>query len=126
MEWRFGGVRRLRARSEFDRVFQKGRRLGGRFFVVIALPNERSQHRLGLAVGRKIGGAVTRNRVRRLLRESFRRLEPPAGPGFDLVVVARTEMVGRTQSEVDVELRGRIRRLADRSGSERASGPSCH
>ena len=124
MEWGFGGVRRLRARSEFDRVFRKGRRLGGRFFLVIALPNERSQHRLGLAVSRKIGGAVTRNRARRLLRESIRRLPPPAGPGFDLVVVARAEIAGRTQSEVDGELRGRIRHLADRSGSRRTSGPA--
>ncbi|MCG6925841.1 MAG: ribonuclease P protein component [Acidobacteria bacterium] len=126
MEWSFGGARRLRARSEFDRVFQKGRRLGGRFFVVIALPNESPQHRLGLAVGRKIGGAVTRNRTRRLLRESFRRLTPPVGPGFDLVVVARADIVGRSQSEVDGELRDRIRRLADRSGSRRASGPASH
>lgn len=122
MELGFGGRRRLRLRSEFDRVFQEGRRFGGRLFVVIALPNDRPQHRLGLTVSRKVGGAVTRNRARRLLRESFRRLPQPAGPGFDLVVVARRDIVGRTQAEVDSELRDRVRRLADRSRGRRAPG----
>jgi ribonuclease P protein component len=122
----FGCGRRLRARSDFDRVFRKGSRLGGRLFVMIALANDQPEHRLGLAVSRKIGSAVTRNRSRRLLRESFRRLAPPKGAAFDLVVVARPDIVGRTQAEVESELRDRIRRLADRSGGRRASGSASH
>jgi ribonuclease P protein component len=118
--------RRLRSRSEFDRVFRKGRRVEGKLFAMIGLPNEGSQHRLGLAVGRKIGTAVTRNRARRLLRESFRRLPAPEGSGFDLVVVAKPEIVGRTQAEVDGELRDRIRRLADPDRDRRASGSAPH
>ncbi len=117
--------RRLRARGEFNKVFQKGKRLGGRQFVMIALPNGTTEHRLGMTVGRKLGAAVVRNRARRLLRESFRRLEPAAGQGFDLVIVARADIVGRTQSEVDREFRERVRRLNVPAESRRppASSP---
>ena len=122
----FGRDRRLRTRTEFDRVFRKGTRIEGRLFVMIGLPNDRPEHRLGLAVSRKVGGATVRNRVRRLLRESFRKLDAADGRGFDLVVVARTEIVGRKQAEVDRELRDRIRRLDARAGARRspaAAGP---
>jgi ribonuclease P protein component len=126
MGLRFGHERRLRARAEFDRVFRKGTRVEGRLFVMIGLPTDRPDHRLGLAVSRKVGGAVERNRVRRLLRESFRRLEPADGRGFDLVVVARTDIVGRTQAEVDRELRDRIRRLLARGEPRRSPAAAPH
>lgn len=121
----FDRARRLRARAEFDHVFRKGRRLGGRQFLLIAVPNGGAAHRLGIAAGRKLGGAVIRNRARRLLRESFRRLAPPTDQAFDLVVVANADIVGRTQSEVDREFKQRVRRLntAPRSrGASPASG----
>lgn len=118
---RFQREQRLRARPEFDRVFRKGRRLGGRLFMILALPNDRRSHRLGLAVSRKIGNAVTRNRARRLLKEGFRRLERPEEQGLDLVVVARPDIVGRTQAEVEGELRDRVRRLLDPHGRRRPS-----
>ncbi len=95
MGQRFERERRLRVRRDFDRAFKAGRRLGGRLFVMIALPNGRSEHRLGIAAGRKLGSAVVRNRARRLLRESFRRLKSPrAGAGFDLVIVVRADHRG--------------------------------
>jgi ribonuclease P protein component len=122
----FGRERRLRARAEFGRVFNKGVRVGGRLFLVIALPNDRRQHRLGLAISRKIGSAVTRNRARRLLREGVRRLARPQGVGFDLVIVARPDIVGRTQAEVDGELRDRLQRLAGRRWGRRAAGSAPH
>jgi ribonuclease P protein component len=109
---------RLRTGAEFDAVFKRGARLGGRLFLLLAVPNERPFDRLGLAVSRRVGGAVERNRARRLLRESFRRLPPASGAGLDLVVVARAELVGRRQSEVDLELRERVRRL------QRSPGPA--
>jgi ribonuclease P protein component len=124
MDQRFERERRLRVRAEFDRVFQRGRRLRGRMFVVIALANGRSDHRLGIAAGRKLGGAVARNRARRLLRESFRRLEPTGGVGFDLVVVAGTDLVGCTQAEVDREFKERLRQLSRSGGARRPAAPA--
>jgi ribonuclease P protein component len=126
MEWSFGRSQRLRVRSDFDRVFRKGTRVGGRFFLMIGLPNGQEEDRLGLAVSRKVGSAVTRNRVRRLLREGFRRLPGARGKGLDLVVVARPDAVGMSQAEVDGELRHRLGRLAGCRGVRRQAGPAAH
>jgi ribonuclease P protein component len=108
---RFLSRQRLRTGAEFDAVFKRGARLDGRLFLLVAAPNGRVFDRLGLAVSRRVGGSVERNRARRLLRESFRRLQRPRGPGVDLVVVARPDLVGRGQAEVDRELRERVLRI---------------
>jgi ribonuclease P protein component len=80
---------RIRRGRDFDRVFRDGGRAGDDLLVVHALPNGGPHPRLGLAVGKALGGAVVRNRVKRLLREAFRlrRLDLPAA--HDLVVVAK-------------------------------------
>ena len=116
---RFPPRRRLRTGAEFDAVFRRGTRLEGRLFLLVAAPNRLHYDRLGLAVSCRVGGSVERNRARRLLREGFRRLAP--GPGVDLVVVARPEIVGCGQVEVDRELRERVLRIRGRA---RAAGPS--
>jgi len=115
--------RRLRSRSEFERVLRRGRRLDGRFFVLLAMPNGTPADRLGLTVSRKVGVAVKRNRARRLLRESFRRMARDAGPGYDVVAIAKKEIVGRTQREIDGEFTERFRRLARGTGSRRPPAP---
>ena len=118
---RFQPRERLRTGGEFDAVFKRGTRLEGRLFLLVAAPNRRRYDRLGLAVSRRVGGAVQRNRARRLVRESFRRLLPRPGPGIDLVVVARAEIVGTGQAEVDRELRERVLRIRRRAAM---AGPS--
>jgi ribonuclease P protein component len=81
--------RRLRRKSEFDAAYARGRRLGDGFFTVIAMRNDLGAPRLGLAVAvRAAGGAVARNRLRRIIRESFR-LHQGALPALDLIVSAR-------------------------------------
>lgn len=117
-----GRERRLRQRSDFDRVFREGRRLGGRMFTLIAAPGRGDSDRLGLAVSRRVGGAVQRNRARRLLRDAFRRLSKTGAPTYDVVLVARPEISGRTQAEVDGELSKRFQRLVAQRG--RASPPA--
>jgi ribonuclease P protein component len=75
--------------AEFDRVFRGGARAGDDLLVVNALPNGRAHPRLGLAVGKAVGGAVVRNRVKRLLREAFRLHREDLPASHDLVVVAK-------------------------------------
>jgi ribonuclease P protein component len=92
---RDGAVRRVKrgrlSRSaEFDRVFRQGRSLANRVLVLYTFPRgEEGDPRLGLSVSRKVGGAVERNRVKRLLREAFELERGGLPPGRDVVLVAR-------------------------------------
>jgi len=85
----FGPERRLRHRRAFDRVFAaRARRVMGPI-VVLASPNEFEHSRLGMVVPRRVGNAVQRNQIKRMLREAFR-LSQDQWPGrYDVVVQVR-------------------------------------
>jgi ribonuclease P protein component len=110
---------RLATSGAFRRVLRRGMRLDGPLFLLHAAANERGRHRLGLTVSRKVGKAAQRNRAKRLLRESFRRLPFDAECGFDLVLAAKPQIAVKTQAEVDREYRERLRRLVARWAAQR-------
>jgi ribonuclease P protein component len=87
------GVMRLRTRSEFDRVRREGHAWPHRLVVLVACPNDLTMTRVGLVVGKKIGGAVVRNRARRLMREAVRLRVERIASGWDLVLIARAPIV---------------------------------
>jgi ribonuclease P protein component len=94
----------------------------GRLFNLAAAPNQQPHHRLGLTAGRRVGGAVQRNRARRLLREAFRRRRRRPGVPCDLVLVAKREILGCTRADLDRELARSLERLESRLATGSASG----
>jgi ribonuclease P protein component len=85
--------RRLSKSGEFERVYREGRSHASRYLVVYAFPraDREGPPRLGVSVGRKLGGAVERNRVKRLLREAFWARAADLQDAHDFVIVARPD-----------------------------------
>jgi ribonuclease P protein component len=116
---------RLVRGADFRKAFRQGIRLDGPLFVLVASMNGKAISRIGLAASRKMGGAVERNRAKRLLRETFRHCKLLAG--FDLVLIPKAEILTRTQLEVMNEYRDRLRRLASRAARRgRPASPPAH
>jgi ribonuclease P protein component len=82
---------RVRRRPEFERAYDTGIRIRGRFMMLFVTPNGGTTPRFGVAATRKLGSAVERNRAKRLAREIFRRHTTAAG--LDIIVVPRREML---------------------------------
>jgi ribonuclease P protein component len=83
---------RLSRSAEFDKVLRNGRSHAGREFVLYVFPRGSDEPpRLGLSVSRKVGGAVERNRVKRVLREAFALEASRLPEGSDAVVIARPD-----------------------------------
>jgi ribonuclease P protein component len=81
---------RLSRSAEFDRVYRQGRSVANRYLVLYAFPRGGDEPpRVGLSVGRKVGGAVERNQLKRLLREACSRQADALPAGHDIVLVAR-------------------------------------
>lgn len=113
----FPGTVRLRRARDFERVFKHGRRRTDNCFTVIASANDRDHARLGLAISRRrVPRAVDRNRIKRIVRESFRH-RAAEWPAVDVVVLARSGVAARDNAGLFASLDGHWRELiADAGG----------
>ena len=101
---------RLTARREFVGTYDRGRRASTSCFALFAVRNTLGHPRIGLTVGRKYGGAVERNRIKRRLREIFRLNRSSLGAALDVVVNVRTPALSATHRQLEAEF---LRAFAD-------------
>jgi ribonuclease P protein component len=113
--------RRLSRSGDFDRVYREGTSSANRFLVVYSFARREDEPedgaRLGLSVGRKIGKAVTRNKVKRAVREAFWELAELIQPGRDYVIVARPGAEGLLEREGQDGIRSSLAELLGDSPS---------
>lgn len=112
----FTAADRIRKRKEYQQVYQRGRKISSRSFTLFLLENDLQRPRLGITATRKVGGAVQRNRAKRLLREWFRRSRRQL-PAVDLVVNLRSGIHRLSLDALSRELEERIRRVRPALGA---------
>src|SRR5690349_10915455 len=122
--------RRLSRSAEFERVYRQGRSKANRFLVLYAFPRAEGDAaepeseegpRLGLSVSRRVGGAVDRTRVKRVLREAFWAEAERLPAGSDYVVVARPEALGLADRDGTAGMRTALAELVDGLGGTPAA-----
>jgi ribonuclease P protein component len=82
---------RIKKNVEFQHIFKKGKSFANRQFIVYVMKNDQQEFRLGLSVSKKIGNAVTRNRIKRYIRQTFLELKDDVMPNADYVIIARKQ-----------------------------------
>lgn len=111
---------RLSRSGDFDRAYRDGRSRANRHLVLYAFPRDQSEGdedvRLGVSVGRKVGGAVDRNKVKRALRDAFWTLSERLPAGYDFVLVGRAGVAELVEREGTAGIRSSIAALFDESG----------
>ena len=113
MDHRFRAGSHIRRRPEFQHVYETGTRLHGRFMTVFVLPRADGRTRLGIAATKKLGGAVVRNRAKRLVREVFRQHANPWG--LDIVVVPRSALLDAPIRAIESDYASCVDRRARRT-----------
>lgn len=114
---------RLTRSGDYARVRRQGRSRAHPLLVLVLAPNGGETTRVGIIVGKKIGTAVVRNRVKRLLREAVRAGLRVLPPGYDIVLIARQEAVGARLDDITAALETLLQRERVRGARNRSEVP---
>lgn len=110
----FDKSRRLRRRAEFQKVFDSGQRIRGRFLTLLVAVGAAPTTRLGIVASRKLGDSVRRNRAKRLIREIFRHAQQAEGVAVDIVVIPRVELFAASYTNIEDDFRSVLSRCIAR------------
>jgi ribonuclease P protein component len=100
----------LRYKKDFDRLYKRGRTVGDKYVVVFQIANGLPYTRKAFLASRKVGGAVSRNRARRLMKEGFRKIEQRVKTGKDILLIARSTINDKKCAEVEESIRNAFKR----------------
>lgn len=95
----------LKENKDFRRLYYRGKNKAGSVLVTYAMKNKKGHNAIGITTGKKIGGAVERNRARRIIRVAFRNLEQEINGSWDFVFVARSRTTMVKEQEVEAQMR---------------------
>ncbi|MBE5938325.1 MAG: ribonuclease P protein component [Lachnospiraceae bacterium] len=90
----------IKKNSDFQRVYKNGKSLANRYLVMYVMNNNSNENRVGISVSKKVGNSVTRHRITRLIRESFRLNDNLFENGYDIVIIARVSAKGKSFEEI--------------------------
>lgn len=118
------GEQNLTKRAQFDLVFNEGRSWAGKEIVIKALPNGLEISRCGFTVSKRVGNAVTRNRIKRRLREILRQTPPKTG--WDIVFIARNRAATADYKSLGKAVRNLLFRAGLFVGEYEGVSPGAH
>ena len=98
---RFPKSDRILKRQLFRRVYDTGKKIQARFFTAFILPNSQPQSRIGITATRRTGNSVVRNRLRRRVRELYRRNKSRVPPGIDIVINVKDGLARAGYDEIE-------------------------
>jgi ribonuclease P protein component len=105
----YGPRERIRRKKDFFELYKRGVCARGKYFNLIYLPNGLGYSRMAAVASRKIGSAVVRNKVRRRARELFRRNKAVLTSSWDILLIAKKDIVGATWQDLEAQYLGRLK-----------------
>lgn len=98
----------IKSNKDFMKVYKKGRFSANSLITVYFLPNRSPYNRIGITTSKKIGNAVQRNRARRIIRAAYRNTEKLFPIGFDIIFVARTDILNAKSTNIEIFIKKRV------------------
>ena len=100
----------LRRNSDFSSIYKKGKSVGDRFVVVFSRKNNLPYNRIAFLASKKVGNSVTRNRARRLMKESYRQISERLAVGYDIIFIARHTITNSKCADVKKSIEAAARK----------------
>ncbi|HML35851.1 MAG TPA: ribonuclease P protein component [Bacillota bacterium] len=100
----------LRKKKDFAAIYNKGKSIGDRYVVLFIRKNDLTFNRTAFLASKKVGNSVSRNRARRLMKESYRELEQNLDSGYDLIWIARKTICNLKCADVKKSMESALRR----------------